>query len=43
MKIKEAIAIVDELIRSEMEWFDDKKMKDELQKAWNKIINELDA
>ena len=37
MKIKEAIAIVDELITCEMDWSDDKKMKDELQKAWNKI------
>ena len=37
MKIKEAIAIVDELITCEMEWSDDEKMKDGLQKAWNKI------
>ena len=41
MKIKEAIAIVDELITCEMEWSDDKKMKDELQKARNKIIKEV--
>ena len=41
MKIKEAIAIVDYLITCEMEWSDDKKMKDELQKAWNKIREEL--
>ena len=37
MKIKEAIAIVDELITCEMEWSDDEKAKAELQKAWNKI------
>ena len=37
MKIKEAIAIVDDVITCEMEWSDNKKMKDELQKAWNKI------
>ena len=41
MTIKEAIAIVDELITCEMEWSDYKKMKDELQKAWNKIIKEV--
>ena len=41
MKIKEAIAIVDELITCEMDWSDDKKMKDELQKAWNKIQEEV--
>ena len=41
MKIKEAIAIVDELITCEMDWSDDKKMKDELQKAWNKIQKDL--
>ena len=41
MKIKEAIAIVDELITCEMDWSDDKKMKDELQKAWNKIREEV--
>ena len=34
MKIKEAIAF-------EMDWSDDKKMKDELQKAWNNIIEEV--
>jgi len=37
MKIKKAIAVVDDLITCEMEWSDDKKMKKELQKAWNKI------
>ena len=37
MKIKEAIAIVDDAITCEMEWSDNKEMKDELQKAWNKI------
>ena len=37
MKIKKAIAIVDNLITCEMEWSDNKKMKRELQKAWNKI------
>ena len=37
MKTREAIAIVDKLIIREMEWSDDEKMKDELQKAWNKI------
>ena len=37
MKTREAIAIVDKLITREMEWSDDEKMKDELQKAWNKI------
>ena len=37
MKIKEAIAAVDDVITCEMEWSDDKKMKKELQKAWNKI------
>jgi len=41
MKIKEAIAIVDELITCEMDWSDDKKMKDELQKAWDKIQKDL--
>lgn len=41
MKIKKAIAIVDYLITCEMEWSDDKKMKDELQKAWNKIKEEV--
>ena len=43
MKIKEAIAIVDDVITCEMEWADDEKMKDELQKAWNKIIEEVTA
>ena len=38
MTIKEALDIVDDLITCEMEWSDDKKMKDELQEAWNKII-----
>ena len=37
MKIKEALDIVDDVITCEMEWSDDEKMKDELQKAWNKI------
>jgi len=37
MKIKKAIAVVDDVITCEMEWFDNKKMKKELQKAWNKI------
>ena len=37
MKIKKAIAVVDNLITCEMEWSDDKKMKKELQKAWDKI------
>ena len=41
MKIKEAIAIVDELITCEMDWSHDKIMKDELQKAWNKIREEV--
>ena len=40
MKIKEAIAIVDELITCDMDWSEDKIMKDELQKAWNKIREE---
>ena len=43
MKIKEAIDIVDDIITFEMEWSDDEKMKDELQKAWNKIIEEVTA
>ncbi len=37
MKIKEAIAVVDDVITCEMEWSDNKKMKKELQKAWDKI------
>lgn len=37
MKTREAIAIVDELITREMERSNDEKMKDELQRAWNKI------
>ena len=37
MKINKAIAVVDDVITCEMEWSDDKKMKKELQKAWNKI------
>lgn len=37
MKIKKAIAVVDDVITCEMEWSDDKKIKKELQKAWNKI------
>ena len=39
--VKEAIAIVDELITCEMDWSDDKIMKAELQKAWNKIREEV--
>lgn len=41
MRIEEALDIVDDVITCEMEWSDDKKMKDELQKAWNKIIEEV--
>ena len=41
MTIKEAIAKVDDVIKSEMAWSDEEKMKDELQKAWNKIIEEV--
>nr|BAR35871.1 hypothetical protein [uncultured Mediterranean phage uvMED] len=37
MKINKAIAVVNDVITCEMEWSDDKKMKKELQKAWNKI------
>ena len=36
MKINKAIAVLDDVITCEMEWSDDKKMKKELQKAWNK-------
>ena len=37
MKIKKAIAVVNDVITCEMEWSDNKKMKKELQKAWDKI------
>jgi len=41
MTIKEALDIVDDLITCEMEWSDNKKMKKELQEAWNRIIEEV--
>ena len=37
----EALNIIDDVITCEIEWSDDKKTKDKLQKAWNKIIEEL--
>jgi len=39
MKIEEALDIIDEFIYDEMKK-KDKKIKDELQEAWNKIIEE---
>ncbi len=39
MRIEEALDIIDEFIYDEMKK-KDKKIKDELQKAWNKIIEE---
>ena len=41
MRIEEALDIVDEFIYDEMQKSNDKKMKDELQEAWNKIIEEV--
>ena len=41
MRIEEALDILDEFIYDEMQKSNDKKMKDELQKAWNKIIEEV--
>jgi len=41
MRIEEALDILDEFIYDEMQKSSDKKMKDELQEAWNKIIEEL--
>ena len=41
MTIKEALDVVDDLITCEMEWSDNKKMKKELQEAWNRIIEEV--
>ena len=38
MRIEEALDILDEFIYDEMQKSNDKKMKDELQEAWNKII-----
>lgn len=37
----EALNIIDDVITCEIEWSDDKETKDKLQKAWNKIIEEL--
>ena len=42
MKIKKAITVVDDVITCEMEWSNDKKMKKELQKAWDKIVEVCD-
>ena len=39
MKIKKAIAVVDDVITCEMEWSDFENK--ELQEAWNKIVEEL--
>jgi hypothetical protein len=41
MRIEEALDIVDEFVFDKMQSSDDKKMKDELQEAWNKIIEEV--
>ena len=41
MRIEEALDILDEFIYDEMQKSNDKKMKDELQEAWNKIIEEV--
>ena len=41
MEIKEALDIVDDLITCEMEFSDYENKK--LQKAWNKIVEELTA
>ena len=37
----EALNIIDDVITCEIEWSDNKETKDKLQKAWNKIIEEL--
>jgi hypothetical protein len=41
MRIEEALDILDEFIYDEMQKSNDKKMKDELKEAWNKIIEEV--
>ena len=41
MRIEEALDILDEFIYDERQKSNDKKMKDELQEAWNKIIEEV--
>ena len=41
MEMKEALNIVDDVITCEIEWSDNKKTKDKLQRAWNKIIEEV--
>lgn len=41
MRIEEALDILDEFIYDEMQKSNNKKMKDELQEAWNKIIEEV--
>tara|TARA_R100000005_G_C4936529_1_gene163059 strand:+ start:776 stop:904 length:129 start_codon:yes stop_codon:yes gene_type:complete len=40
MRIEEALDIIDEFIYDEMKK-KDKKIKDEIKEAWNKIIEEV--
>ena len=42
-KYYEALNIIDDVITCEIEWSDDKETKDKIQKAWNKIVEEVTA